>query len=72
MNNESKVVSYTYLKPINKKYIAKLAKQSGQAQSYCMDAIIEAVRLKKELKLPSHTPDYVKRAEKYKAKQAGI
>ena len=67
---KGKVVSYTYVKPINQKYIQKLSLKSGNTLSDCMDAILDSHRLQRPIKLKDKKPQYVKKAETHKLKKA--
>jgi len=46
-----KEISYTYMKPTNKTYIKDLSRKTGQSMSYCLDELVDAVRLKRDLNI---------------------
>ena len=64
---EGKVVNYSYLKPINKKFIVKTAIETGNNMSECLDAFMDSIRTGKPVKLKSRTPKYVQQATKVAA-----
>lgn len=55
---KNKVVCFSYIKPINKRFILKTAKDSGNTISQIVDAMIEAIRRGKEFDL-SDKPKYM-------------
>lgn len=61
-----KVVLYTRVKPVNKKYLEKMSLDTNHPVSTCLDAILDAARLKREMKLK---PKPIKALEKVKAVQ---
>jgi|GEM_PF-6749890 len=68
---KGKVVSYTYVKPLNQKHLLKMAHSTGHTLSECMDAILDSVRLKRPIRLKTKAkPKYIQHAEKVSAKKA--
>lgn len=48
---KDKVVCYTYIKPINKKFLLKKSKDFGYTISEIMDVMIDSIRRNKEFEL---------------------
>ncbi len=66
---EGKVVNYSYIKPINKKFILKHSIETGNTMSEVLDAFLDSARTGKPLKLKSKTPKYVEQAKKVKERK---
>lgn len=61
-----KVIVYSYVKPVNKKYLETLSLKSNNAVSVCLDAVLDAARLKKKMSLKTKTLKTLARLEKAK------
>jgi len=61
---KEKVVLYTRVKTINKKYLEKMSLDTNHPVSACLDAVLDAARLKRGLVLK---PKALKALEKIKA-----
>ena len=68
----NKDVCYTYLKKVNTRYLKKLSADYGQTISACLDAVIDAQRIGRELKLPKKQPKYVSRAKEWREKNRAM
>lgn len=66
---DKKTTLYAYVKPRNKAYLSKLSLKTGQSNSYCLDAIIDAIRLKRDVKIPEKTNEALKQLNKIKDKK---
>ena len=61
---KDKVVLYTRVKAANKKYLEKMSLDTNHPVSTCLDAVLDAVRLKRDVNLK---PKALKALEKIKA-----
>ena len=63
---KDKVVLYTRVKPINKRYLEKMSLDTNHPVSACLDAVLDAARLKRDMVLK---PKSIKALDKIKAIQ---
>lgn len=63
------VTLYAYIKPINKKHLLKMSLDTNQPISTCLDAIIDATRLKRDIKIPEKKLTAIERLRRIKDKK---
>lgn len=66
---KNKVTLYSYVKPRNKAYITKLSLDTGQSKSDCLDAVIDAIRLNRDLKIPEKKFSSLERLKRIQEKK---
>lgn len=66
MGKENKEVLYCYVKPQNKKFIEKMSLDTQNPASVCVDAILDAFRLKRDIKLAPKVTRYMEKVIKAK------
>lgn len=66
---QEKVILYSYVKPVNKKFIEKLSLKTNHSASACLDAVIDAVRRKRELTLKEKPLKSLEKIQKAKEKR---
>jgi hypothetical protein len=64
MNSKDKVVLFSYIKPITKKHLIKMSLDTNQPISTCVEAILDAHRLKRDVKLKAKVPKTVQKHRK--------
>lgn len=66
---KDKSVAYTYLTNNNVKFLKKLATKSGQSVSFCLDAILDKVRVEGGIDIEEKIPKYVLQARAYEKRK---
>ena len=64
-----RVILYTRVKPINKKYLEKMGLNTNNSTSACLDAVLDSVRLNREITLKTRTPKVIEKAKKLQARK---
>lgn len=55
------MVIYCYVKPQNKKFLEKMSLDTSNSASVCLDAILDAFRLKRDIKLKPRVTRYMEK-----------
>ena len=63
MKSADKQVCFAYINKENRKFLETTAKKNGQSMSFCLDQMIESIRMKKIFKIEKQIPKYVKDAK---------